>query len=176
MGVSSIQSEKFSRKFSKQKELREELQILENKLKLYKQNLKCLENKDYLKCKLRLEEIYEIKGNCVKLNYFFLEKKLFRKNQIRKSIIEKKELTEQNKINNNIFIFYQNLFSQQTGFKQNDLLNYLYKINLPMLSNGQKQICDSIITEKEIYGAPKSIKNSKTLDNDGLSKEFYELF
>ena len=45
-----------------------------------------------------------------------------------------------------------------------------------MLSNGQKQICDSIITEKEIYGAPKSIKNSKTLDNDGLSKEFYELF
>ena len=42
---------KFSRTFSKTlaKELRVELQILENKLKLYEQHLKCFENEDYLK-------------------------------------------------------------------------------------------------------------------------------
>ena len=60
---------KFSRRFSKTlaKELREELQILQNKLKLYEHNLKCFENEDYLRCKVRLEEIYEIKANGVKI-------------------------------------------------------------------------------------------------------------
>ena len=45
---------KFSRKFSKTlaKELRGELQILENKLKLYEQYLKCFEYEDYLKVTL----------------------------------------------------------------------------------------------------------------------------
>ena len=60
---------KFSRKFSKilAKELREELRILENKLKLHEQNLKCIENEDYLRCKLKLEEIYKIEANGVKI-------------------------------------------------------------------------------------------------------------
>ena len=42
---------KFSRTFSKilAKELRVELQILENKLKLHEQHLKCFEIEDYLK-------------------------------------------------------------------------------------------------------------------------------
>ena len=55
---------KFPRKFCKTltKELREELRIFENKLMLYERNLECcLENEDYLRCKLRLEEIYEMK-------------------------------------------------------------------------------------------------------------------
>ena len=60
---------KFSGKFSKilAKKLREEFRVLENKLKLHEQNLKCFENEDYSRCKLRLEEMYEIKANCVKI-------------------------------------------------------------------------------------------------------------
>ena len=104
-----------------------------------------------------------------------MKKNYFVQSQIRKLIIEEKELTEQNVINNNIFTFYQNLFSKQTDFKQNDLINYLNKINLPILSNCQKQICDAIITEKEIYDTLKSMENDKTPGNDGLSKEFYEV-
>ena len=91
-------------------------------------------------------------------------------------IIEEKELREQNEINNNIFTFYQNLYSKQIDFKQNDLINYLDKISLPSLSNGQKLICDVIATGKEIYDALKSMENNKTPGNDGLSKEFYEVF
>ena len=91
-------------------------------------------------------------------------------------IIEEKELREQNEINNNIFTFYQNLYSKQIDFKQNDLINYLDKISLPSLSNGQKLICDVITTGKEIYDALKSMENNKTPGNDGLSKEFYEVF
>ena len=53
---------KFSRNLSRilAKQLREELRIVENKLKLHEQNLRCFaENENYLRCKLRLEEIYE---------------------------------------------------------------------------------------------------------------------
>ena len=55
-------------------------------------------------------------------------------------------------------------------------MTYLDKINLHILSNGQKQICDAIVTEKEIYDALKSMENDKTPGNDGLSKEFCEVF
>ena len=70
--------------------------------------------------------------------------------------------------------FTKILFSKQTGFKQNDWINYLDKIDLPILSNGQKQICDAIITRKN-YDF-KLMENNKTRGNDGLSKEFYEGF
>ena len=155
---------KFSRKFSKTlaKELRQESRILGNKLRLYEQNLKYFENEDYLRCKLRLEEIYETKSNGVKIrskcnwyeygeksSKFFLnlEKNRFFQSH-HKLIIEEIGLTEKNEINNNIFTFYHNLFSKQTDFKSNDLINCLDQINLPILSNGQKKYGDAIITEK----------------------------
>ena len=47
---------------------------------------------------------------------------------------------------------------------------------MPLLSNGQKLICDAIITEKEIYYTLKSMENNKTPGNDGLPKEFDEVF
>ena len=40
-------------------------------LKFYERNLKCVENEDYLRCKLRLEEIYKIKPNSVKIRSKF---------------------------------------------------------------------------------------------------------
>ena len=101
------------------KELREKMRIFENKLKLHEQNLKCFENENYLRCKLRLEEIYEIKvktrSKCDWFEHFqklFLNLKnnRFVQSQIRKLIIEEKELKEQNEINSNIFTFYQNPF------------------------------------------------------------------
>ena len=46
--------------------LREELQILESKLKLHEQILKCLENEDHLRYKLKLKEIYEIRQMVLK--------------------------------------------------------------------------------------------------------------
>ena len=55
-------------------------------------------------------------------------------------------------------------------------INYLNKISLPILPNCQKQIRDAIITEKELYDTLKSMENDKTPVNNGLSKEFYELF
>ena len=64
---------KFSRKLSKTlaKEIKEDLRILENKLKLHEQNLECFKNEDHLRCKIRLEEIYEIKANGAKIRSKF---------------------------------------------------------------------------------------------------------
>ena len=69
-------------------------------LNFYEQNLKCAENEDYLRCKLRLEEIYKIKANGVKISKFDwceyeensskfflnLEKRCFIQSQIRKLV------------------------------------------------------------------------------------------
>ena len=56
-----------------------------------------------------------------KSSKFFLnlEKDRFVQSQILKLIIEEKELTEQNEINDNIFRFYENLFFffKKTDFK-----------------------------------------------------------
>ena len=56
-----------------------------------------------------------------KSSMFFLnlEKDRFVQSQILKLIIEDKELTEQNEINDNIFRFYENLFFflKKTDFK-----------------------------------------------------------
>ena len=51
--------------------------------------------------------------------FLSLEKDRFVQSQILKLIIEEKELTEQNEINDNIFRFYQNLFFffKKTDFK-----------------------------------------------------------
>ena len=74
-----------------------------------------------------------------------------------------------------IFTFYQILSSKQIDFIQNDLINYLNKIKLPIFSDGHQQICDSRITRIEIQDALKSMENHKTPGNDGLSKECSEV-
>ena len=74
-----------------------------------------------------------------------------------------------------IFTFYQILSSKQIDFIQNDLINYLNKIKLPIFSDGHQQICDSRITRIEIQDALKSMENHKIPGNDGLSKECYEV-
>ena len=55
-------------------------------------------------------------------------------------------------------------------------MNYLDKTNLPILSNGQEQMCGAIITEKKYNNALKSMENDKIPGNNWLSKEFFEVF
>ena len=72
--------------------------------------------------------------------------------------------------------FAKIFFSEKTDFKKDDLINCLNKINWPIHSNGQQQICNAIITERVIYDALKLIESDKTPGNGGLSEEFYEVF
>ena len=52
----------------------------------------------------------------------------------------------------------------------------LHNISVPVLKETQRSVCDSIITEKEIFDVIKSFNSNKTPGNDGLTKEFYEFF
>ena len=56
------------------------------------------------------------------------------------------------------------------------LSNILNSLDLPSLTNGQKDFCEIELGEKELCNALKSMPNKKTPGNYGLSKEFYEAF
>ena len=47
---------------------------------------------------------------------------------------------------------------------------------MPCLSKEKQDSCEGVITEKELFEALKSMQNNKSPGNDGLSKEFYEIF
>ena len=56
----------------------------------------------------------------------------------------------------------------------NSYLNLISKF--PQLSNEESLECKIFITEKELFEALKSMSNEKSLGNDGLTKEFLEMF
>ena len=52
------------------------------------------------------------------------------------------------------------------------LLEFVTYIPIPSLTEEQKKICQSELTEKEIYQSLKSMENNKSLGNDALTKTF----
>ena len=44
------------------------------------------------------------------------------------------------------------------------------------MKNDQKDVCDNDLTDQELYDALKWVSNNKSPSNDGLRKEFYEIF
>ena len=56
---------------------------------------------------------------------------------------------------------------------------YIYnvrEINIPILTEEQSQTCEGPINESELLNALLSMPNNKSPENDGLTKEFYEIF
>ena len=96
--------------------------------------------------------------------------------QIRTVIVNEKEITSESEINEQISLFYENLFHENLSFSKTDLQNYLKTVSNPVLSKEQQDSYEGEITEKELLKALKSMENDKSPGNDGLSKEFYETF
>ena len=81
------------------------------------------------------------------------------------------------KRNDEIKIFFEEAFKCHKGKSFTNLSNILNSIDLPCLTNKQKDFCEiDDLGEKELLNALKSMPNNKTPGNDGLSKEFYEAF
>ena len=57
-----------------------------------------------------------------------------------------------------------------------NLASILSYIDLSCLTNEQKDLCEIEPGEKELCNTSRSMPNSKTPENDGLSFEFYEEF
>ena len=185
---------KFTRGFSKQyaKEQRQERENLEQKLNFFEANCQNFEeNYDYLECKNKLNDIYEKKANGIKIrskcnwyefgeksSKFFLnlEKSHGLKSQVRSIFVDNKKYDDAKEINKQLLVFYKSLFSEKIENETKFLEEFFKNIDLPKLSHEQINICEGEITEKEIFNALKSMDKDKSPGNDGLSKEFYELF
>ena len=184
----------FAIKFSKNKAKikREKILTLENKLKKLEENLNIEEIKiEYDNCQNELNDIYEEIGNGIKIrsrcdwyefgeksNKFFLnlEKSHAKENTVRKLISKGEEINDLSTVNSNIFHFYENLFKKNQNINETSFSNLFSKLSVPSLSNKQKDSCEGLLTEKEIFDSLVSFENNKSPGNDGFTKEFYITF
>ena len=86
-------------------------------------------------------------------------------------------LTDQNKILREVKLFYENLYKKRDNSSSvADLKEDLKNVNVPILSNGEKESLEGKITVKEAGQALKNMKNNKTPGSDGFSTEFLKFF
>ena len=104
-----------------------------------------------------------------------LEKQRALLNQSR-TLLGEKQVTDKHKINQELECFYRNLSTEKSEFQKEDINAYLSQIDIPILTEEQSQICEGPITKSELLNALKSMPNNKSSGNDGLKKEFYEIF
>ena len=104
-----------------------------------------------------------------------LEKQRALLNQSR-TLLGEKQVTDKHKINQELECFYRNLSTEKSEFQKEDINASLSQIDIPILTEEQSQICEGPITESELLNALKSMPNNKSSGNDGLKKEFYEIF
>ena len=77
---------------------------------------------------------------------------------------------------NHIKVFYASLYKRRSTKTERDCLKYLHNINIPQLSQSERESCEGLLTKRECWEALCSMKNNKSPGNDGLTKEFYICF
>ena len=55
-------------------------------------------------------------------------------------------------------------------------MQFLNLVSIPQLTEDQFKDCEFILSEKDLLLVVKSMPNNKSPSNDGLTKEFYEVF
>ena len=80
--------------------------------------------------------------------------------KILKIIFNQDEITYQPELNNQIFSFYQSLFSRKVQNQTDKIKAYLKHIPLPKLTNEQTLSCEGIISEDEVFKCLKSVENN----------------
>ena len=77
---------------------------------------------------------------------------------------------------NHIKEFYASLYKQGSAKTEQDCLEYLHNINIPQLSQSERESCEGLLTKRECWKVLSSMKNNGSPGNDGLTKEFYICF
>ena len=96
--------------------------------------------------------------------------------QIRKLIIGNQEIMDQNKIQNELQLFYSNLFKSNCTKSYVNYIKFLDKIITPALTSKKGNICEGDLVESELFKSLSSMQDCKSPGSDGLTKEFYKYF
>ena len=165
---------------------------MENNLKTLENSPSFVDNPEYIETNEKLDEIYQEKTNGIrnrnkwnwyergeKSSKFFLNLAKSRavQNQIRNILIDNIGINNKKDINKELYLYYKNLLNERQYLWEHDINNFLNTAsNFPQLSTEQSLECEKDITEKELFEALKSMPNDKSPVNDGLTKEFLEIF
>ena len=174
------------------KEVRKETQSLKEKVKHFESSVTNYYNDlKYIEYKERFNTIYSKKVDGIRIRSksdwyesgkkstkFFLNLEKSRSSQgvVRSTLKNKIEVKHQSEINNELYKFYKNLFKENLNTSKEAISSFLENINLPRLTNEQAVECEGIISETELLRALKSMKNDKSPENYGITKEFCEFF
>ena len=82
---------------------------------------------------------------------------------------------DQNKIQNELQLFYRNLFKSNCT-KSYGCKKFLDKIKIPVLTSEKANICERDLVESELFKSLSFMQDCKSPGNEGLTKEFYEYF
>ena len=149
-----------------------------NVLLLRKQELESALNESYSKeakgAQLRSKANYVEKGE-KSTRYFKDLEKIHQVN----NVIEGLQVENGDIVHTNVSIldecckFYKNLYTSQR-IDPELIDDYVRNTDMPRLSNEEKEMCDSDITENEVYEAIVRLKHNKSPGIDGLTPEFYK--
>ena len=119
---------------------------------------------------------YEYGGKSSK--YFLnLEKRNKAKSHVRTLVSDSGiEINDPSEILSCMRDFYSNLYKRRGMKTDKECLQYLYDLNLPQLSDQDRNSCEGLLTKKECWDSLNAMKNGKSPGNDRLSKEFYVCF
>lgn len=172
------------------KALNKELNETDERLAQEPHNETLLIKREQIKHKLELLEINKAKSAQVrsrekyiaegeKNTRYFLSLEKMRSNM---KIIEKLEMengdtiTTQEDILKEQVSFYSNVFSKKADFSKVKAEQFVNDLNIPQISNEQKEDLEAEITEAEILKAIKSMKNNTAPGLDGLTSSFIKFF
>ena len=145
---------------------------------MLKSNLNCDKTQEYINCKNKLDEVYDdipegikVRSECQRyekgeksIKFFLnLEKTKGTQDTVKKLEINNKKIDNPVEINNELERIFENLFERKLRKTKHAYNEFLKDISLPILSQEKNKVYDNEI-------------NDKSPGNDGLTKEFYEIF
>ena len=68
------------------------------------------------------------------------------------------------------------MFSENVNVSKNETMQFLSLLSIPQLAEDQSRDCEFILSEKDLLFVLKSLPNNDSPGNEGLTKEFYEVF
>ena len=149
--------------------LRDKLNALE-----FEYNLKCLNELKGAQIRSKIKWVEEGEQNT---KFFLTLEKIRGHQKIMTSLnMNGVDITDQDEIMQEQVNFYSNLYSNHRRFVNMEYENFLVNVDIPKLSEEEREFCDKNIDIGEIGKALKQLKNDSSPGLDGLTAAWYKFF